>query len=137
MPNTRYIRNTEDLAAIVLESAYTARGLLGEEPWVALLSFSPHGGTRYRVIDKIIEALTIARERTPELAVDGALQVYAALVKEIAERKTAVTIVISANNYVVSICIPSISLEAMARYSRCYLRSIYWEDDERCRNVLA
>jgi phosphate acetyltransferase len=80
--------NAEELAAIALASANTARGLLGEEPRVALLSFSTHGSARHRVIDKTLEALSIARERAPELAIDGELQADAALVEEIAARKT-------------------------------------------------
>lgn len=81
--------SAEELAAIALASARTARGLLDEEPRVALLSFSTHGSARHPIIDRAREALALARQQAPALAIDGELQADAALVQEIAARKTA------------------------------------------------
>ncbi|MFZ0485720.1 MAG: phosphate acyltransferase [Arenicellales bacterium] len=81
--------SAQDLAAIALASADTARRLLDDEPRVALLSFSTHGSSRHPLVDKVKGALEIARARAPGLAIDGDLQADAALMSEIAARKVS------------------------------------------------
>jgi len=75
------------LADIAITTAASARALLGVEPAVALLSFSTKGSASHREAAKVVEALRIIRERSPELHVDGELQLDAAIVPVIGQAK--------------------------------------------------
>lgn len=79
--------DSEQLANIAVDSACTHRLLTGEEPRVAMLSFSSKGSARHDSIDKVTEALKIARDKDPNLVIDGELQFDAAFVPEVAVRK--------------------------------------------------
>lgn len=83
MPNP----NAEELASIAIASAQTARNIVGVEPKVAMLSFSTKGSAEHEMIDKVVKATQIAKEIDPQLAIDGELQVDAALVPEIGTKK--------------------------------------------------
>jgi len=77
----------EQLADIVMTAAEDRMRIVGDEPRVALLSFSTHGSAAGDSVDTIRNALELIRNRAPGLRVDGELQGDAALVPEIALRK--------------------------------------------------
>ena len=77
----------EELAAIALAAADSARALGGLDPKVAMLSFSTKGSAKHELVDKVVEATRIAKELAPDLALDGELQLDAALVPSVGELK--------------------------------------------------
>lgn len=81
------VPDPEQLAQIAVCTARTAKAVAGIEPKVALLSFSTKGSAKHEVVDKVVEALKIAKEMDPELEIDGELQADAALVPRVGESK--------------------------------------------------
>ncbi len=79
--------NAEQLASIAASTAETMQNLLGEEPKIAMLSFSTKGSAKHKDVDKVLEALEILQKDHPELKADGEFQVDAAIVPEVAKRK--------------------------------------------------
>lgn len=78
---------SEELAAIAEASADSFRFLIGKEPKVAMLSYSTKGSAKHDDVTKVQEAVRIAKEERPELALDGELQLDAALVPAVAALK--------------------------------------------------
>ncbi len=79
--------NASELASIADSSAKSFRTLVGEKPIIAMLSHSTKGSAKHPLVDKVVEATAIAKERYPQLDIDGELQADAALVPEIAKSK--------------------------------------------------
>ncbi len=77
----------EQLADIALTSAETHRSLTGEEPCVAMLSFSTKGSAQHALVDKVVQATKIAQAKNPQIKLDGELQADAALVEAVGKRK--------------------------------------------------
>ena len=75
------------LADIAIASADTWRAIAGEEPRVAMLSFSSNGSARHPCVANVQQATEIVRERAPKLVVDGELQFDAAFVPDVAAQK--------------------------------------------------
>lgn len=77
----------EQLADIAIATAGTAQNLLGWEPRVGMLSFSTKCSAQHPKIDKVLEAMSIVQQRNPNIAIDGDLQLDAAIVPSVAARK--------------------------------------------------
>jgi phosphate acetyltransferase len=78
--------NSTELAEIAIDTAETAKRF-GIEPKIAMLSFSTNGSAKHPDADKVREAVQMIKYKRPELIVDGEMQVDAALVPEISQRK--------------------------------------------------
>jgi len=78
--------NSHDLVDIALDTAQTAADF-GLDPKVAMLSFSTNGSAKSPFASKVREAVAMARDKCPCLKIEGEMQVDAALVPEICERK--------------------------------------------------
>ncbi|HPN39610.1 MAG TPA: phosphate acetyltransferase [Melioribacteraceae bacterium] len=75
------------LADIAITTADNHKKLTGEEPYVAMLSFSTKGSAQHELVDKVVEATRIAKEKRPDLNLDGELQFDAATVESIGKKK--------------------------------------------------
>ena len=80
--------SSEDLAAIAIASAETAKSLCNMDPKVAMLSFSTKGSAKHEFVDKVVEATKLVKELAPDLNVDGELQADAALVEKVGQLKS-------------------------------------------------
>ena len=75
------------LADIAITSAKNFQAVTGEEPRVAMLSFSTKGSAVHADVDKVVAATKIAKEKAPHLLLDGEMQADAALIASVGERK--------------------------------------------------
>ncbi|MBL8251140.1 MAG: phosphate acetyltransferase, partial [Candidatus Competibacter sp.] len=78
--------SAEDLADIAIQSAESARAF-GITPRVAMLSYSTGTSGAGSDVEKVKEATRLARQRRPDLLIDGPLQYDAATIKTVAESK--------------------------------------------------
>lgn len=78
----------EQLADIAVSTANTAENLFGWTPRVALLSYSTKGSASHETVEKIQRTAELARQQRDSIVIDGELQVDAALVPDVAEKKT-------------------------------------------------
>ncbi|MBI5266292.1 MAG: phosphate acetyltransferase [candidate division Zixibacteria bacterium] len=77
----------EQLASIAVSTAWTMATLVGEEPRIAMLSFSTKGSASHADVEKVVAALEILKRTHPALKIDGEFQVDAAIVPEVAKKK--------------------------------------------------
>jgi len=79
--------NAEELSEIAISSAKSFKALVEAEPNVALLSFSTYGSAKDPLVDKVVEATKLAKEKRPDLSLDGELQLDAAIVESVGKSK--------------------------------------------------
>lgn len=79
--------DAQQLADIAISTADNHKKLTGEEPLVAMLSFSTKGSAKHELADKVIQATEIVRTKRADLNVDGELQFDTAIVASIGKKK--------------------------------------------------
>lgn len=79
--------DAEMLADITIATAESFRTFMRGEPYIAMLSYSTKGSADGASVSKVREALNIVKTKAPDLKVDGEMQLDAAIIPEIAERK--------------------------------------------------
>ncbi|MBU5668560.1 phosphate acetyltransferase [Peptoniphilus sp. MSJ-1] len=78
--------DAEGLAEVAVVSNETARQF-GIDPKIAMLSFSTHGSAKHDRVTMVNEAAKMAKEKNPDMAVDGELQFDAAFIERVAAKK--------------------------------------------------
>lgn len=79
--------SSDDLSEIAISSSKSFHQLAGKESKVAMLSYSTYGSAHSDLTEKVVEATKLLKEKEPNLACDGELQLDAALVPEVAKSK--------------------------------------------------
>jgi len=79
--------DAEKLSEIALMTAKSFKTLVGAEPKVAMLSYSTYGSAKHDLVTKVQEATKLAKEKAPDLALDGELQLDAAIVPSVGKQK--------------------------------------------------
>lgn len=79
--------SAEQLADIAIATADTHRKVIQEEPRIAMLSFSTKGSARHALVDKVVQATELVKQKRPDLMIDGELQLDAAIVPKVGDKK--------------------------------------------------
>lgn len=79
--------DADQLSEIAISSAQSYKDLVGDEPKIAMLSYSTYGSAKNPLVDKVTEATKLAKEKRPDLVIDGELQLDAAIVASVGEQK--------------------------------------------------
>lgn len=113
--------NTDEnkLAQIAVVTAQTARNIAGIDPRVAMLSFSTKGSATHELVDKVVNATRIAKEMDPNIVIDGELQLDAAIIPSVAEKKAPGSPVAGKANVLVfpSLEVGNITYKAVQRFA--------------------
>lgn len=79
--------DADQLSEIAISSAKTFWNLIQDEPVVAMLSYSTYGSAESELTRKVVEATRLAKQKAPDLLIDGELQADAALVPSVGQFK--------------------------------------------------
>ncbi len=79
--------DAESLSEIAISSGKSFELLVGKTPKIAMLSYSTYGSAKSELVDKVIEATRLVKEKSPDLLIDGELQLDAAIIPEVAKSK--------------------------------------------------
>ena len=111
----------EQLADIAIQSAPNYERMTGHAARVAFLSFSTLGSSDHPAIERVREAVRLTQSRRPDLAVDGELQIDAALVPSVAGVKAPSSSVAGTANVLIYPCLAAgnITVKILQRFSNC------------------
>ena len=79
--------DADAVSEIAISSAASFKQLVGAEPRVAMLSYSTYGSAKSHLVDKMQEAARLAKEKRPDIKLDGELQLDAAIVPSVGASK--------------------------------------------------
>ena len=79
--------SASELASIAISACDTMKAVTGYEPRCAMLSYSTCGSGSGELVDKVTSAIKIAKEKRPDLKIDGEFQLDSAIVPEVATKK--------------------------------------------------
>lgn len=79
--------NADMLSEIAISSAKSFQQLSGQKPVVAMLSYSTYGSASSDLTQKVVEATRLAKEKAPDILLDGEMQLDAAIVPEVGQSK--------------------------------------------------
>jgi phosphate acetyltransferase len=79
--------DAKQLGDIAISTADNHKKLTGEDPFIAMLSFSTKGSAAHEIIDKVLEATNLVKQKRPDLVIDGELQFDAAIIESIGKKK--------------------------------------------------
>lgn len=79
--------DAQQLSEIAISSGRTMQRLLGIKPIIAMLSYSTFGSAKSTLTEKVVQATQLAKEKAPDLLIDGEMQLDAALVQRVADLK--------------------------------------------------
>jgi len=93
--------NADELSEIAIQAAKSYKSLVGGEPIVAMLSYSTYGSAKSEHTQKVIDATALAKQKAPDLIIDGELQLDAAIVESVGRSKAPGSKVAGAANVLV------------------------------------
>ena len=79
--------DAESLSEIAISSAKSFEQLVGKEAKVGMLSYSTMGSAKSELVDKVVEATRLVKEKAPNIQVDGEMQLDAAIVPSVGKSK--------------------------------------------------
>ena len=79
--------NAEELSEIAVSTAKSFKQIIGKEPRIAMLSYSTKGSAKAEEVNKVRIASELAKEKMPDILVDGEMQFDAAIIPDIAKSK--------------------------------------------------
>ncbi len=93
--------DSDQLSEIALSTAESFRKIVGGEPRIAMLSYSTYGSAKADEVTKVQEATKLAKEKAPDLIIDGELQLDAALVPSVCQSKAPGSIIAGKANTII------------------------------------